>query len=299
MSDVDLPDDFFDDFTKTDFLEGLEVSTKAEPSNLSDDDGEVDDDGDESNQEGIREKQDSVLREIQRLERDIAARKKKIKSFHDRSRSRSPPSKRRRSTSRPPRIRRRSRSRGRSHRSPQDRRHDRKRSRSRSGSRNMRSRSRQNSTGRSITFLEELAQKFAKEGKPFPEAEALQNNKMSPHGYPIPMGGGMGMPMGNVGGPVPMPPGMMFPNPMVMGGVGPQHPMDFGMPYGFVSPAAPIGYPTNLYPVQAPIEQMIIPPAPNVSMDLTEYVSFSCFYFTLNMVALNYFGFWVLCRIKV
>lgn len=224
-SDEDLPKDFFDDFTNNDFLAGL--GAVADPDDLP-----VDTMGRRSGSSNVNDKHSSVMQEIERLERDIAERRKKLCRSTLRSRSSSVESgpRRRRSRSRSIGGKRR-RSRSRSGR-------NRRRSRSRSRHRRSRSKGRKPSKDRNISFLEELAQKFAREGKPFPEAENAPLNMM-------PVGGYAPAPQINMMYQHPTPQPMhqtvhmynQYPNPYAMGmGMGP-------------APPQPIDYPGGVIPV--------------------------------------------------
>lgn len=230
-SDEDLPDDFFDDFTNNDFLAGL--GAVADPDEID---------------SSARRSKSNVMQEIERLERDIAERRKKLCRSPLRSRSKSIDlldERRRRSRSRSrshskrrrSRSRSRSRKRGRSHR----------RSRSRSRHRRSRSKGRAPSKDRNISFLEELAQKFAREGKPFPEADNVARG--------IPPVNMMPMTMPNNYAPVPPIGNMMYPQPVpdiMHGGVHMfnQFPNPYAMAPAPAAPAPqPIDYPGGVVPI--------------------------------------------------
>lgn len=220
-SDEDLPKDFFDDFTNNDFLAGL--GAVADPDDL-----EPPGAGRRSKND-IQEKHSSVMQEIERLERDIAERRKKLCRSPVRSRSSSVEIEKRRRRSRSRSSGKRRRSRSRSGRS-------RRRSRSRSRHRRSRSKGKRQSKDRNISFLEELAQKFAREGKPFPEAE---------NAAPINI-----MPMGSYA-PVPPIPGMMYHQAQPMHQtvhMFNQYPNPFAMPMAMAPAPQPIDYPGGVVP---------------------------------------------------
>ncbi|XP_055302105.1 uncharacterized protein LOC129568371 [Sitodiplosis mosellana] len=193
--DIDeLPDDFFNELTNENFIDEV-----------------IEEGGHESDEELLH-----YVSEINRIQNDINIRKQKIKETeanlkshrHSRSRSRSSS----RSKSRRHKDSKRKRSRSRT-RSPHTSRHSRyderirekryplspvrgralRRSRSRSKSM-QRCTKRSSSTHRNISFLEELAQKFAEKGQAFPEKDALLMGAQSNMNAPIPMDFGNGVP---------------------------------------------------------------------------------------------------------
>ena len=202
--DADLPDDFFNDLVNENFIDEV-----------------IDKSGHGSSDEELLH----YVSEINRIQNDINIRKQKIKETeanlksHRRSRSRSPSDSRSKSRHHKERKRKRSRSRSRSrspHTSSRHSRYDerirekryplspvrgreKRRTRSKSPPRNSK---RSSSTHRNISFLEELAQKFAEKGQAFPEKDALlmsaqghmNNNAPMQMNAPMPMDFGNGVP---------------------------------------------------------------------------------------------------------
>lgn len=209
---ADLPDDFFNDLTDENFID--EVIEKG---------------GHESDEELLH-----YVSEINRIQNDINIRKQKIKETeanlksHRRSRSRSRSSSRRRHREKESK-RKRSRSLSPSpHISRRSRRDERirekryplspvRRSLRRSRSKSPRNTKRSSSTHRNLSFLDELAQKFAEKGQAFPERDALlmgaqghmNNNAAMQMNAPIPMDFGNPMPFDQ---PIVQPPLITIPN---------------------------------------------------------------------------------------
>lgn len=159
----DLPDDFFNDLAEQEIFKEDTAESETKP----------EDD----------EQMERCLAEINKLQKDIARRKQKIKESevglsdvenklrkptHRRSRSRSRNRSDRREKSRSTRNDKRSRSK---HRSPPNRRERSRRSRSNSP--------RSSSKKRDLSFLDELAETFAKKGQAFPERDLLMNQNFA------------------------------------------------------------------------------------------------------------------------
>lgn len=202
--DADLPDDFFNDLVNENFID--EVMDKS---------------GHGSSDEELLH----YVSEINRIQNDINIRKQKIKESEANLKSHRPTRSRSRSSSRSKsrhhKERKRIRSRSRSpHTSSRHSRYDerirekryplspargreKRRTRSKSPPRSLK---RSSSTHRNISFLEELAQKFAETGQAFPEKDALL---MSTQGHmnnnaPMQLNAPMSMDFGN-GGPFEQP----------------------------------------------------------------------------------------------
>lgn len=173
----ELPDDFFNDLADSKFVETV-VENPSNP-------------GSEDDEQMTR-----CLAEIEKLQKDIERRKKKILkgeaglSETDKRKARERSS-RSRSRSRTKRDRKRNRSRsresspsiGNSTRSNKRRGHHYdKKGRSRSRSRSPRHRKRSSSVHKNLTFLEELERTFAEKGQSFPEKDLLLlNNQNNMH----------------------------------------------------------------------------------------------------------------------
>lgn len=210
----EIPDDFFDEFEDTKFLDENVETIIAEQSRLirSEDSAETtksnEEDPAKENKPAVQDEEPIVRRcldEIDKLTKSIRRRKRKLREeitandrvkrskerrsrshSRDRGRSNTPRNGRNRRSSprRSPMSRRRSRGRSRGYSRERSRERsnwsrDRRSSRNR---RDMRSRSTSPDTQpRSMSFLEELAQKFAAKGQEFPEKNLLMQLRARQH----------------------------------------------------------------------------------------------------------------------
>lgn len=213
---VELPDDFFDEFEDSKFLDEIveivvpEQTRLVRPDEVNDNSTETSksskSSNDQPNEEGPLLKR--CLNEINNLTKSIKRRKQRLRGEttttdngkRKNRRSHSPPSSRldRNVRSRDHRLSpaRRSPSGSRSRR-VRSRSRERNRSRDRRLSRSRRDRSRSDSPAnksRGMSFLEELERKFAENGQDFPEKDLLiqmrakQNGTTGMHPYPATVG---------------------------------------------------------------------------------------------------------------
>lgn len=199
---VDLPDDFFDEFEDSKFLDEIvdeivvpEQTLEEANVNNPKDDGR-NDANDEENEEPIEPGLQRCLTKIDKLSKSIERRKQRYQSeieARKRKRSYSPPAGRYDRNFRSRERRSRSGSRN-------GRRGGRSRSRERNRSRDRRRRDRSRSESpknqtRGISFLEELERKFAEKGQDFPEKDLLMKLRASSNGA-VPAASQTPMPMG-------------------------------------------------------------------------------------------------------
>lgn len=185
---VDIPDDFFDEFEDSKFLDEIVEIVVPEQTRLVR--------TEENSTETINDDEDPTepmlkrcIDDIENLSKSIKRRKQKIQSnldAHKRKRSFSPSTSRYdrnfRSRDRSRLSPRRSRSRSRSGRRVRSRSRDRNRSRDRRPTRRDRSRSGSPVPHSRTTFLEELERKFAEKGQDFPEKDLLMKLRATTNG---------------------------------------------------------------------------------------------------------------------